>query len=92
MYGKPGKLIVGLSVIAIIMFAMKKVWAKRVNWIICAILGAYALKTYILFSSCYRGICPEKQPAIYFIVIAPAVMLLMTFLPEITRPGNAKTP
>ena len=92
MYGKPGKLIVGLSVIAIIMFAMKKVWAKRVNWIICAILAAYALKTYILFTSCYRGICPAKQPAIYVMVIAPAIMLLMTFLPEFTRSGNTKAP
>ena len=92
MYGKPGKLIVGLSVIAIMMFAMNKVWAKRVNWIICAILGAYALKTYILFSSCYRGICPVKQPALYVMIIAPVIMLLMTFLPELTASSKSKTP
>ena len=92
MYGKPGKLIVGLSVIAIIMFLLKKVWAKRVNWIICALLGAYSLKTYILFTSCYRGICPEKQPAIYVILIAPAVMLLMTFLPELSGANNKNKP
>ena len=88
-YGKPGKLIIVLCVIAIAMFLLKRVWAKRVNWIICAILAAYALKTYILFTSCYGGICPEKQPAIYVMVLAPVIMLIMTFLPDFSRTNEA---
>lgn len=85
MYGRPGKLIVGLSVIATVMFLLNKVWAKRANWLICAVLAAYSLKTYLLFTSCYRGICPVKQPAIYVVLIAPAVMLVMAFLPKLNR-------
>ena len=91
MYGKPGKLMIGLSIIAILMFALKKVWAKRVNWIICAILAAYVLKTYILFTTCYRGICPVKQPAIFVMLFAPVVMIIMAFLPELPRAVNSKT-
>lgn len=85
MYGKPGKLIIILSGIAIVMFAVNKLWAKRVNWLICAILAAYALKTYILFTTCYRGICPVKQPAVYIMLIAPVIMLVMAFLPKVRQ-------
>ncbi len=91
LYGKPGKLIVILSALAIIMFLIKKVWAKRVNWIFCAVLAAYALRTYLSFSACYRGICPEKQPALYVVLIAPAIMLLMAFLPELPRSSSGDT-
>lgn len=91
LYGKPGKLMLILAGIAIIMFAVNRVWAKRVNWLVCGILAAYALKTYILFTTCYRGICPVKQPAIFVMLLAPVVMLVMAFLPRtasLPSPGS----
>ena len=89
-YGKPGKLMIALAVIAISMFALNKLWAKRVNWLICAILAAYALKTYLLFTTCYRGICPAKQPAVYVMIFSSAIMLVMAFLPRINQSPNPK--
>ena len=83
LYGKPGKLIVILSALAITMFLIRKVWAKRVNWIFCAILAAYALKTYLLFGACYRGICPERQPGIWIMLICAVLMLLAALLPDL---------
>jgi hypothetical protein len=94
MYGRPGKLVVIFSSIAFVMYALPKVWAKRVNWLVCAILAAYALKTYILFTACYRGICPVKQPAIYIVLIVPLLMLTAAILPQFRskQPGEHQAP
>jgi hypothetical protein len=85
MYGRPGKLILILGAMAITFFALPKVWAKRVNWLICAILVAYAIKTYIRFTSCYVGFCPVKQTAMYIVLIAPMIMLVMAFVPKLEQ-------
>ncbi|HEY0677935.1 MAG TPA: hypothetical protein VGD17_06600 [Chitinophagaceae bacterium] len=81
-YGRPGRPLIVLASIAALFFALNKVWAKRANLLVCALIASYVLKTYISFTSCYRGICPVKQPAIYILVIAAAIILVMTFLPR----------
>ena len=59
-YGKPGKLLVVLGSVILIFMLLPRVWAKRANLFICALVVAYAIKTYILFSSCYNNYCPQK--------------------------------
>jgi hypothetical protein len=81
-YGKPGKVLIFFAVLATLFFALPKLWAKRANWLVCAIAAAFALKTYILYTSCYRGICPDKQIAMYIVLIAPFIMLTAAFLPK----------
>jgi hypothetical protein len=91
MYGRPGKLFMILGAVAILFFALNKLWAKRANWLVCAIIAAYAVKNFILFTACYRGICPVKQPAVYIMLIAPIIMLIAAFLPKVNNiPTAAK--
>lgn len=71
-----------MSAIALVFFVMNKVWAKRVNWLVCGILAAFAFRTYTVYTSCYRGICPVKQTAVYILLIAPIVMVIVAFMPR----------
>lgn len=85
MYGRPGRFFFALGAVAILFFALNKIWAKRANLLVCAFIVAYAVRIFFLFVACYRGICPVRQPGIYIVLIAPAVMLLMAFLPRMKK-------
>ena len=82
-YGKPGKIFIYLTTVAILFFAIPRIWAKRWNVLICTIIVAFAIKTYILYTSCYRGICPVKQPGIWIMGASAAIILLCALLPDL---------
>jgi hypothetical protein len=83
MYGRPGKVLVFLAVVALILFLIPRIWAKRTNMLLGAVTLSFSIKSYILFVSCYKGICPDKEAGIFLILIAPAIMLLSAILPDI---------
>ena len=85
MYGRPGRFFLVLGAIAILFFAINKVWAKRANLLVTGLVVAYAVRIFFLFVACYRGICPVRQPAIYVVLFAPVVMLIMAFLPRMKK-------
>ena len=82
-YGRPGKLLVLLGLITLVFMLLPKVWAKRANLFICALLLAYAVKTYILFSSCYNNYCPQKLIGLYLMVFCTILMLLASVFPKL---------
>jgi amino acid permease len=82
-YGKPGKALVFFAIIAIALFIIPKVWAKRLNMVVTAMALAFSVRCYMLFSACYRGTCPEKNIAIYLIMIASLVMIIASVLPDL---------
>jgi len=79
-YGKPGKAFIFLSVLSIIFFLVPRTWAKWANQVTGVILFAYALKTYILFSSCYHSICPEVKFALPAVLGSAAILLVCSLL------------
>ncbi|MBS1936115.1 MAG: hypothetical protein JST96_19100 [Bacteroidetes bacterium] len=87
-YGKPGKVLIFFSVIATILFFIPRIWAKRFNMLITALNFAFAIKSFLLFSSCYRGICPEKKTGIFLIVISAVIMLVVSLLPDMKLKEN----
>jgi len=90
LYGQPGKAFVFLAVIAVALFLIPKVWAKRWNLLTGALLVAYAIKCFVTFTSCYRGICPEKQPGIWMMVGSCIVIMVMILLPDTPVPQDKK--
>ena len=82
-YGKPGKLLIFFCVIAIAFYLIPRIWAKRWNMMFCGLNLAYAIKTFILFSACYRGICPDKQPGIWVMLVAAVIMMIATLVPDL---------
>jgi len=82
-FGRPGLMNIYITSCSIILFAIQKVWAKRVNFFFTMFNLAWSIRNYILVSSCLMGECPVKKPALYLLVFFSAVMLLMSLLPKL---------
>jgi hypothetical protein len=82
-YGRPGIFLIFFCCIAIPLFLIPRVWAKRTNLVICAMTFAFSMKTFILYTACYRGICPEKHIGIFLVLLAPMIMIAAAALPDI---------
>ena len=81
-YGKPGKVFIVLAVVATIFFLIPRIWAKRWNLLIGALTVAFAIKSFIVFSGCYRGVCPTKQAGLWIMLLAAVGVLAMALLPD----------
>lgn len=79
-YGRPGKTFCFLAAVSIIMFLIPKIWARWVNQLVGVVLLAYAIKTYVLFSSCYNTICPEVKFALPAVLVSSLVILVCGLL------------
>ena len=82
-FGKPGLFLNFFTIIAIVLFLIPAIWAKRTNIFIGAIVFTWSLRNYILVSTCLMGECPVKQTALYVLVAASFVVMIMTLLPTI---------
>ena len=82
-YGKPGKFLSLIATIAFALMLLPKIWAKRTNLFVCALGVGYAIKTFILFTSCYNAYCPEKKAGIYLMLTATVLMLLSAAFPDL---------
>lgn len=82
LYGQPGKVFIFLAVISLVFGFINKVWAKRANLLIGAITIAYLIKTYLLYTTCYSGVCPEKRFGIYLLVISGLLLMVTALLPD----------
>lgn len=87
-YGKPGKFIIFFSIVTSLLFLLPKIWAKRTNLFITGILTAYAVKTYIMYTSCYNAYCPEKQVGIYLVVVLSILQFVMSLFPDVKIQQN----
>jgi hypothetical protein len=87
-YGKPGKFMVFFAVFILFFMILPKVWAKRVNLFLSAFLLAYAIKTYILFTSCYNAYCPEKKIGIYIMLFSAILIMIASVFPNLKIPEN----
>jgi uncharacterized BrkB/YihY/UPF0761 family membrane protein len=81
-YGKPGKVFIVLSVVATIFFLIPRVWAKRWNLLVGGLMVAFAIKSFIVFSGCYNGICPTKMAGLWIMLVSALGVLLMALLPD----------
>ncbi len=81
-YGKPAKVFIFFAVIYLICVFIDRVWAKRFNVLFAALNLAYLIKTWILFTGCYSGICPEKRYGIYLLLVSCLLMMVTALLPD----------
>ncbi len=81
-FGKPALMNLYLMGPIVILFLIPKVWAKRISPFIAAINFAWALRNFLLLSTCRNGECPVKEPWLYIYFAAAFVVLVMTLLPE----------
>lgn len=93
-YGKPGKMFSLLAIVAIGLFLVPKLWAKRLNLLVNSIVMAYAIYCFLIFSRCYGpAICPEKRLGLFLVPLSALLMLIMALLPDIPiNPDKKKDP
>jgi hypothetical protein len=89
-YGRPGKLLTLFALFSVILFIIPRIWAKRLNILITVLTLSFAVKSYLLFTACYQGICPLKKPGIFIILITPLIMLLCAVLPDLKLKAENK--
>lgn len=82
-FGRPGLFHAIFCTASVLFFAVPRIWAKRTNVFIGAINLAWAIRNYILVSSCMLGECPEKQPALYVVLGCAIIMQLMVLFPNL---------
>jgi hypothetical protein len=88
-YGKPGKFLLFFSGLILMGMFLQRPWAKRVNLFLSALLLGYAIKSYILFGSCYNNYCPEKEAGLYIMLFSSMVMLVASVFPRLSiRKGD----
>ncbi|MDO9375336.1 MAG: hypothetical protein V4725_17525 [Bacteroidota bacterium] len=85
-YGKPGKFLLIIALLAMACMLLPKIWAKRSNLFVCALGVGYAIKSFILFTSCYNAYCPERRMGIYLMLLATIVMLVASLFPNLQLP------
>lgn len=82
-YGKPGKVLLFLSVLQIILFLIPRIWAKRTNIFVAAVAFAWGIRSYILYNGCYRGTCPERRIGMYLVLGGTLLALLAVLTPRL---------
>jgi hypothetical protein len=79
-YGKPGYMHFILAGFFLMFMLFNKTWAQRAAVFLAAFNLAWAIRNYIVISSCHGGECPQKQVALYAALIFSVLMLLFSLL------------
>lgn len=90
MYGKPAKAFIFLAALSFALILLNKIWAKRTLLFVSAVNIAYLIKTYVLFTSCYSGICPQKEYGLYLLFVSVIGLVIASVFPDIKLADNPK--
>jgi len=82
-YGRPGKVLIFFCVVEIVFFLIPRIWAKRANIFVSAVGFAWAVKSYMLYTACYRGTCPERRIGIFLVLGGALAVLVASVLPDL---------
>lgn len=91
-YGKPAYFLIAMSLIGIATHLFMKIWLFRINLVASGLAMAFAIRTFLLFTSSYDGYLPEKQPGIYIMLLASILNLIlaMTSMNEQPKTNSGK--
>ncbi|MFM6926118.1 MAG: hypothetical protein ACKOU7_11495 [Ferruginibacter sp.] len=82
-YGKPGIIFSFFAVLILVFMLIPKVWAKRTNLFLSGFMLAYAVRTFIVFGSCYNNYCPQKLVGLYLMLACNIMMMLASAFPNV---------
>lgn len=82
-FGKPGKLHIYFCVITSVLFIIPRIWAKRINWLLCALSVAWAVRNFLLYARCEMGMCPERKYGLYLVLLGTLIMLFCSLSPDL---------
>jgi hypothetical protein len=74
--GKPGILLTTVYTLSGLSYLVNKVWSLRLNLALAAIGMAYGVAKFLQFTAGYDGFVPEKQPAIFVMLVGGLLNLV----------------
>lgn len=87
-FGSPAYLHFVLLPFFLLFSWVPRIWAKRANLLLAAINLAWAVRNYFMYTTCRGGECPEKQWALYIVLLAAIIMMLSALLPDMKPVKN----
>lgn len=84
-YGRAGIIITVLAAVIFILMLTPRLWAKRLNLFVSAVLFAYCIRTYIIFTSALFENEVEKKAGIYLIMILSVIILVASAFPKMGK-------
>ena len=81
-YGRPGKFLLIIAGLTMLSSFINLVWLKRLALFLSAINVAYAVKTFLVFGSCYLGYCPEKKIGLWLMLITTFIIFIASLFPD----------
>jgi hypothetical protein len=82
-YGRAGMIITYFTSVILLLFFIPKIWAKRINLFLSALLFAYCIRTYIIFTgSLFEGEV-ENRIGIYLILIFSFLIMVCSVFPKV---------
>ncbi len=84
-YGRAGIIITVLASISLLFTLLPSIVAKRINMFLCALLVAYTLRTYVIFTGSLFDGEVTKLAGIYLIVLLSFVMVTCSVFPYLKK-------
>ena len=75
-FGKPGYFNFILTGIYILFLFINKEWTKKAALFFAAFNFAWSVRNFLIIPLCYGGICPQKEIAIFIVLLSSFLMLL----------------
>ncbi len=82
-YGKAGKIITWLAGISFVLTLLPILALKRINMFVCAVLVAYCMRTYVLFTGSLFDGEVVKLSGIYLINVLSIVLVVCSVFPNL---------
>lgn len=80
-YGRPGYVHLVLAAFFLVFMLLGKIWSSRVNVFIAALNTAWAIRNFIVLTTCYGGECPLKKWGLFLMLAGSALLLVAALFP-----------
>jgi hypothetical protein len=82
-FGSPGKVQIFFDVLAIILFMIPRIWARRTNLFLAAFAISWAFRNIIIYSRCEMGECPQRGLGIWMVMIGSVLVLVSAIFQDL---------
>lgn len=87
-FGEPGILHVAFCAIYILFVLLNKIWSIRTAFFVSAFNIAWAVRNFVVLSTCSGGVCPEKHTALYTVLCGSIVLIILTLFIRVKPKQN----
>jgi hypothetical protein len=87
-YGRAGLIVTIFTSLSLLLTLLPYSALKRINMFVCALLFAYAIRTYVLFTGSLFDGEVVKLAGIYLIVMLSLVLVICSIFPNLKENGN----